>query len=84
VLSSQFTEYELTAEYGGRAGLSYDFKRLKTSIAYRFVRLNENMDAKSGFCEFQGGSVTAGCRSWWQERGTLGFNSVEFSLLIRI
>lgn len=79
----EHTVYKLSSDYGARLGLSYAAtKRTHLSLAYRYLSLNEALDACTGpdsGCEFP---VSPGS-SHWQNRKTIKLNSFEIGAGIR-
>jgi hypothetical protein len=73
------TVYELEEKYGGRIGVGYDVTDyLKTTVVYRVLRLDEELDACTGSDPKCGFPVTDGLH--WQNRSTLNMSAVELGL----
>lgn len=77
------TVYDLQHGYGGRLGISYEIaKHLIVSVAYRFLSLNESLDACGGSDPTCAYPVESG-NGHWQNRQTLKLGTIEAGIGIR-
>lgn len=77
----QDSDYNIRPGFGGRIRAVHNVTdSLGVSIAYRYLVLQEDLDAWSGgdHCP-NSDNVPKGC-SYWQERGTTNLSSLEFGI----
>jgi hypothetical protein len=74
-------DYELKSGFGGRIGGGYNIsEHFRATISYRFLNVDEEVDAWIGTCSWP---PTSECQRWWRESNQVDLSSFEVGILYK-